>query len=421
MLIKTSCKLFRTETKYLLWSMIEMTLSEQLKKVMPKADQKAALVAYLDKCIDKPQKMTCKIESEIACVKQENGEEYYKIEGYVSTYGNIDKGCDRVEKGAFNEDLAERGNERPILWQHDRFQPIGIGYFRSDEKGLYAEILLPKADSFVAERVYPQLKIGSVKKFSIGYELKDYHITEENGDMVFNLSRIALREASPVTFPMNEDCDITSVKSEIVEAIAKETPVVEPEVEPETEQKPNSIEEKALINGYECRFACVEDSVKVTDAEFDDMEAYIAENEIDAKDVSFVFGEKTFYFAGLKDGEVVVVPSRLAEAIGHITEDMADEKCIINSYYKKLGKDEPFKADGSLTIDRYTLRNLGRKSLSELLFAENVVLTNNAKDALAEAVSTTSELGEKHETVSTKEADVDLLEAINKKFQELEN
>jgi HK97 family phage prohead protease len=396
--------------------MIEMTLSEQLKKVMPEADQKAALVAYLDKCIDKPQKMTCKIESDIACVKQENGEEYYKIEGYVSTYGNIDKGCDRVEKGAFNEDLADNGNERPILWQHDRTQPIGIGYFRSDEKGLYAEILLPKADSFVAERVYPQLKIGSVKKFSIGYELKDYHITEENGDMVFNLSRIALREASPVTFPMNEECDITAVKAEIVEAIVKETP----KAEPETEQKPNNIEEKAVIDGYECRFACVDDNIKVTDAEFDDMDEYLAENEIDAKDVSFVFGEKTFYFAGLKDSEVVVVPSRLAEAIGYITDDMPTEKGIINSYYKKLGKDEPFKEDGSLTIDKYTLRNLGRKSLSELLFAKNVVFTNNAKDALAEAVSTTGELGEKHETVSTKGVGIDLFEAINKEFNKLE-
>lgn len=378
-----------------------MFLSEELTKLMPGVDTKQAMTTYLDKLKSEQQDMGFQIDSAVSLIKSEDdGEEYYEVAGYVSTYGNVDKGQDRVRAGAFDKDLMARGDERTILWQHDRNQPIGKGKFRSDKKGLFATIRLPKADDFVTKRVYPQLKIGSVKEFSMGYYLKNYTITEENDRVVYNLDEIEINEASIVTFPMNSECKILTVKSEIIDEMRKELQPVKP-----------------ILPTYEAKYACLEDNY-IADADaFDDMADFIKENAIPESDVFFKQDDKCFYFAGIKNGEIVIVPSRLAEAVGFVT-DIA-EKAVINAYFKKLGKEVPFNDDGTLFINRYTLRHLGKKALSNLLFADGVVLSNNVKDALVEAASTTSELGEKHEPVENG-ADYDIYTIIANEFKKLE-
>lgn len=378
-----------------------MSLSEELRQALPTLDTKVALTTYLDKMKSTKQQMSFQIDSTVASVKSEDdGEEYYSISGYVSTFGNVDRGKDRVIAGAFDKDLATNGNERPILWQHDRNQPVGVGKFRSDEKGLFAEIRMPKADDFVSKRVYPQLKLGSVKKFSMGYYLNKYTIVEEKNEVVYNLDEVSLVEASFSTVPMNDQCSITSVKSEIIDEMRKELQPVKP-----------------ILPTYEAKYACLEDNY-IADADaFDDMADFIKENAIPESDVFFKQDDKCFYFAGIKNGEIVIVPSRLAEAVGFVKDDA--EKSIINAYFKKLGKEVPFNDDGTLFINRYTLRHLGKKALSNLLFADGVVLSNNVKDALVEAASTTSELGEKHEPVENG-ADFDIYTIIANEFKKLE-
>jgi len=147
---------------------------------------------------------------EIKAVKEE-GSDYYMVEGFASVYGNIDSYRDIVMPGAFAKDLLENGKERPILWQHRSDEPIGMGTFEErGDSGLYVTIKMPKGDSFVSERVMPQIRVGAVKGLSIGY----WTVVEEY-DREANVNRLKeckLRETSCVTFPANELAQITAAK-----------------------------------------------------------------------------------------------------------------------------------------------------------------------------------------------------------------
>ena len=46
------------------------------------------------------------------------------VEGWASTFGNVDSHSDVVVKGAFAASLAARTPK--MLWQHDTDQPIGV-------------------------------------------------------------------------------------------------------------------------------------------------------------------------------------------------------------------------------------------------------------------------------------------------------
>ena len=142
-------------------------------------------------------------------VKQvEDEDSYFRFEGYGSTFGNVDKGDDVIVKGSFIESLSK---EMPIiLWQHDRYEPIGVPEVAvEDDKGLKLQVIMPKEDTFVSGRVMPQLRIGSVKKMSIGYIVREFHIV----DGIRFITKADLKEVSLVTFPMNDRADVTSVKS----------------------------------------------------------------------------------------------------------------------------------------------------------------------------------------------------------------
>jgi phage head maturation protease len=49
----------------------------------------------------------------------------WSFTGYASTYGNVDAGGDVVMRGAFDASLGLR-KKRPLLWQHDLREPIGV-------------------------------------------------------------------------------------------------------------------------------------------------------------------------------------------------------------------------------------------------------------------------------------------------------
>lgn len=135
-------------------------------------------------------------------------DDYYYFSGYASTFGNVDLGGDVVVAGAFRQSLMKRS---PVmLWQHDRYEPIGVyPVAKEDTKGLYVEGKMPKSDTFVSGRVYPQLKTGSIKSMSIGYSIDEYEII----DGITYLKEVTLWEVSLVTFPMNPLATVDSVKS----------------------------------------------------------------------------------------------------------------------------------------------------------------------------------------------------------------
>jgi len=143
---------------------------------------------------------------------KEDDDGFITFEGYASTYGNVDRGGDVVMSGAFDDTVKEyQGTEKlPILWQHNHDMPLGVFTdISSDSKGLFVRGKMPRDDSFVSGRVLPQMRVGSIRKMSIGYSTEDF---AWDGN-IRQLKRVKLWEVSLVTIPMNNSADVTGFKS----------------------------------------------------------------------------------------------------------------------------------------------------------------------------------------------------------------
>jgi HK97 family phage prohead protease len=143
----------------------------------------------------------------------------WEFSAYASTFGNVDEGGDVMAKGAFDKTLAER-DFRPLLWQHDMRQPIGVEKsIKVDDKGLLGTwTLLQKG---MGEYAYECLKNGAVRAMSIGYipEVVEYDFQDDNSPRI--LKQVNLLENSIVSLPMNEDALVQNVKALDVDALAK--------------------------------------------------------------------------------------------------------------------------------------------------------------------------------------------------------
>ena len=129
------------------------------------------------------------------------------FKGHASVKGNVDLGKERVMGGAFKKTLSENPSV-PILWQHDPTQPIGVSVtMREDAKGLAVEGRLVM-DVERAREAHALLKAGAIKGLSIGYDV--LRETWEKG--IRQLHELKLYEFSIVTFPMNTEAGVSSVK-----------------------------------------------------------------------------------------------------------------------------------------------------------------------------------------------------------------
>lgn len=139
---------------------------------------------------------------------EENGSEFYEFEGYGSTFDDVDLVNDVMLQGSFTESLRKRSPV--LLWQHDMNMPLGIFVeVTEDRKGLYVKGRMPKEDTFVSGRVVPQMKVGSVRKMSIGFAVTsrdDYTIE----DGIRYIKRVELYEISLVTIPANPNADVVN-------------------------------------------------------------------------------------------------------------------------------------------------------------------------------------------------------------------
>lgn len=138
------------------------------------------------------------------------------FEGLLSPYGNVDQGGDVVERGAFAKSLKENGGKVPLLWQHNSDEPIGMLELIDSDEGLKCKGTLALEVPKAAE-AYALLKRGIVRGLSIGYvTVKD---AIEAG--VRRLKELRLLEGSVVTFPMNLQAVIQSVKARMEQAQAE--------------------------------------------------------------------------------------------------------------------------------------------------------------------------------------------------------
>jgi len=130
------------------------------------------------------------------------------FEGLLSPFNVVDGGKDVVEPGAYTKTLKDKGNTRPLLWQHRSDTPIGEITLEERTNGLWCKgqllMALPEA-----QKAHLLIKHKIIKGLSIGFlSIQDSVV---NG--IRHLKEIALFEGSIVTFPMAEQALIVSVKS----------------------------------------------------------------------------------------------------------------------------------------------------------------------------------------------------------------
>jgi HK97 family phage prohead protease len=336
--------------------------------------------------------------------KQEDGSEYIYVDGLASFYNNIDLGRDRVLKGFFSEDLSQRGNERPALWQHKSAEPVGINFYTDTDIGLAFSAKLPTDDTFVMGRVYPQLKVGSVKGASIGYETQESNYNEELSCR--DLIKGRIHESSFVTFAMNPKAQIFSVRKQLENIDSLEI-------------KSSGMREPLLAFAKELNLAKDIDSKAVPpykdyaiaeDVKWDKAKAVkqIREHTNSSEKPSssykncFMFYDSEnpdqftaykmpyVYFMG---GSFKAVPKALSAIVGALggarggvdipNADKSKIKAQINKYYKKMDREEPFKNNNTIFIDKKTLEGFEKRDY-EKLFDENIILSSQAKKKIVD-------------------------------------
>ncbi|CAN5261989.1 HK97 family phage prohead protease [soil metagenome] len=130
------------------------------------------------------------------------------IEGWASTFGNVDSDDDVIVQGAFTKSLNAQMPK--MLWQHNQTQPIGVWHTAQEtDQGLFMKgEILPTT---LGNDVYTLAKAGAIDSMSIGYGTKDFSMDRSTG--VRTLKQVDLWEVSLVTFPANDQALITGVKS----------------------------------------------------------------------------------------------------------------------------------------------------------------------------------------------------------------
>lgn len=143
----------------------------------------------------------------------------HEFTGYASTFGNTDHGGDVVMRGAFDATLGKRAR-RPLLWQHDLREPIGVEKsLKPDDRGLLGTWKL--VDTVRGGDAYKLLKAGAIESMSIGYVADDVQFDDAN---VRLLKSIDLLECSVVSLPMNEQATVTHVKTRPQPALKLDVP-----------------------------------------------------------------------------------------------------------------------------------------------------------------------------------------------------
>jgi hypothetical protein len=139
------------------------------------------------------------------------------LTGLLSTFGNIDKTREVVEKGAFKKTLKEK-KVFPLIWHHNMSLPdLIVGTFTAKENEVGLETIAEFFDDEESQKVRKKTKRlldrGVNVGLSMGYRvIKDKYDTVD-GQPVRRLLEVALEEGSITLFPANDLALVESVKS----------------------------------------------------------------------------------------------------------------------------------------------------------------------------------------------------------------
>lgn len=163
----------------------------------------------------KTEKKFIDVSLEIKAGSINKDEQFGYFEGYASTFGNIDKTNDIIQKGAFSQSLKDKKpNDIKIFWNH--CSDILIGSYlelREDDKGLFVKGRI----NLMVERgrdAYALLKAGDLNKMSIGIRVQDAERSGVDGeDEIRIIKKVELFEISLVPIPANDMAEVIDVKS----------------------------------------------------------------------------------------------------------------------------------------------------------------------------------------------------------------
>lgn len=134
------------------------------------------------------------------------------VRGYASVFGNVDTYNDTIVKGAYAATIKANRTGIKMLFQHNPEKVIGRWTsLVEDDKGLLVEGEFTPGHS-LAEDVYASVKANHIDGISIGFSIPPGG-SSERSDGVRVLKKIALAEASIVTFPADSHALINGVKA----------------------------------------------------------------------------------------------------------------------------------------------------------------------------------------------------------------
>lgn len=313
-------------------------------------------------------------------------EKYFYFEGYLSTFGNEDRGGDVVVKGAFEESL--KAHTPSLFWSHQSNEPLGVfDSLVEDEKGLYIKARMPKEDDFVLKRIMPQMKIGSIRSMSIGYSVWGDGAMEISKDVCY-LKRVFLWEGSLVTIPMNPEAVI---KSKAAVPYQEELPIAER----------NRAWDKITALGRVRDWAGAEDGgLEDPEAQAKYKKAFLWYDEQDAD----IFAAYKLPIADIIEGRLTVVPRAIFAAAGALRgarggvylpeEDRPRVIRTIERYYEAMGLDSPFektfRIDDFAALDERTLEKLFKSGV-RMSDKKSKMLVSYVKTGMERDVSATDQ------------------------------
>jgi len=159
------------------------------------------------------------VKSQLEIIKayddEEEDKEYGRFEGYGSVFGNKDLGNDVIEKGAFAKSIRKRKAKGvKLLYQHKSDMPIGVfDDIKEDDHGLVVKGRLALKTQAGAE-AYELLKMGALDGLSIGFRVNPSEVSYDKRANKRIIKEVDLMEVSLVTFPMNPQATVMSVKGE---------------------------------------------------------------------------------------------------------------------------------------------------------------------------------------------------------------
>lgn len=140
------------------------------------------------------------------------------FEAIVAVFGNVDRGGDKIIKGAFADSLKAwetKGRPIPVIFAHqwDNLD-AHIGHVleaKEVEQGLYVKAQLDMDEEFAA-RVWKKMNAGTLAEFSFAYDIDDAVPAVMDGEHITELRKLELMEVGPCLVGMNPDTQLLGVK-----------------------------------------------------------------------------------------------------------------------------------------------------------------------------------------------------------------